>query len=323
MQEESVQRVTQKIESIWARSDVGSEFQEALHLALPVFNSSSTGYENLTRWMILPNLCCQAAGGESQWADDITAAWLFFYVGAHIMDNVEDHDPPDDWWKSFGSGLAINIASVFYFSASIALQDMYKNERSKNVASDVISDFYQSFLMMCEGQHNDLLRERPTLDQYWEIAGAKSGTFFSLACRSGARLVMDDALRIEAFSKFGYHLGVLIQILDDLDDLDHENLFDLYGNRDRLYSTLPFVYTLEVSSREERENLLVAMNSKEIDEEMFSEIVRLMDKSGSGIYIFAEIERHRSKAMESLRRADPISPAKEMLTARLEGLGEI
>jgi geranylgeranyl pyrophosphate synthase len=323
LEEKSVQRITQKIESIWARSDVDPDFKKALHLALPIFNSSTKSYENLTRWMILPNMCCHAAGGQSHWADDTTAAWILFYVGAHIMDSVEDQDPPDDWWKSFGPGLAINIASVFYFSASKALQDLYKHERSKNVATDVIDDFNQSFLIMCEGQHNDLLQKEPSLDQYWEIAGAKSGTFFSLACRSGARLATDDIIRIEAFSKFGYHLGVLIQILDDLEDLDPEDLIDLFDNRDRLYSTLPFVYALEVSTTEEREKLLVSMNSEEIDKEMFSEIVSLIDKSGAVIYILAEIEKHRSKAIESLIRADPISPAKEMLTARLEGLGKI
>jgi geranylgeranyl pyrophosphate synthase len=323
LEEKSVQRITQKIESIWARSDVDPDFKKALHLALPIFNSSTKSYENLTRWMILPNMCCHAAGGQSHWADDTTAAWILFYVGAHIMDSVEDQDPPDDWWKNFGPGLAINIASVFYFSASMALQDLYKHERSKNVATDVIDDFNQSFLIMCEGQHNDLLQKEPSLDQYWEIAGAKSGTFFSLACRSGARLATDDIIRIEAFSKFGYHLGVLIQILDDLEDLDPEDLIDLFDNRDRLYSTLPFVYALEVSTTEEREKLLVSMNSEEIDKEMFSEIVSLIDKSGAVIYILAEIEKHRSKAIESLIRADPISPAKEMLTARLEGLGKI
>jgi geranylgeranyl pyrophosphate synthase len=272
--------------------------------------------------MVLPNLCCQAAGGESHWADDATAAWLLFYVGAHIMDSVEDQDPPDDWWKSFGPGIAINIASVFYFSASMALQDLYKREISQNVADDVIRDFNQSFLLMCEGQHNDLIQVGPTLDQYWEIAGAKSGTFFSLACRSGARLATDDTFRIESMSKFGYHLGVLIQILDDLDDLDPENFVDLIDNRDRLYSTLPFVYTLDVSSSEEREELLDSMESKEIDKESFSEIVNLMDKSGSGIYILAEIERRRNKALESLHKADPNSPAREKLTARLDKLGK-
>jgi len=323
LQEKSVLRITQKIESIWARSDVGPDFKMALNLALPVINSTSNQYQNLDRWMFLPNLCCQAAGGQSHWADDTTAAWLLFYVGAHIMDCVEDQDPPDDWWKSFGPGLAINIASGFYFSASMALQDLYKHKRSKNVANDVIDDFNQSFLLMCEGQHKDLLQKEPTLDQYWEIAGAKSGTFFSLACRSGARIATDDTIRIEAFSKFGYHLGVLIQILDDLEDLDPEDLFDLFDNRDRLFSTLPFVYALEVSTTEEREKLLVSMNSEEIDNEMFSEIIRLIDKSGSVIYILAEIEKHRSKAIESLLRADPISPAKELLTARLEELGKI
>ena len=118
-------------------------------------------------------------------------------------------------------------------------------------------------------------------------------------------------------------MGVLIQILDDLDDLDPESWFDLADNHDGLSSTLPFVYAMEVSNKEEQEKLLAFLNSEKIKKEMFSEMISLINESGAGIYIFAEIAKHRSKAIEALIKADPMSPAKEMLTSRLEKLGTL
>lgn len=273
--------------------------------------------------MFLPNLCCQAAGGQPEWADDTTAAWLLFYVGAHIMDSVEDLDPPDEWWEIQGSSVALNIASAFFFSASTSLQELYKHEKTQGVANEVITDFNISFLRMCEGQQSDLLQKKPSLKQYWAMVGAISGTFFSIACRSGARLATNNYSQTENFSRFGYHLGILIQILDDLDDLDPQNLLDLLANRAQIYGKLPFVYAKEVAAREEREKLESYIESDTLDEHLSLEITRLLDKCGTGVYILAEIEKHRSKAIEALLKADPISPAKEILTARLEGLGKI
>lgn len=323
MQINSVQSIYQKIEAIWARSDLDPDFIEALHRALPFLNSTASPYQNFVRWMSLPNLCCQAAGGQSHWADDITAAWLLFYVGAHIMDSIEDLDQPDEWWEIQGSGVALNVASAFFFSASALLHELNQHEINQGVANQVITDFNSGFLRMCEGQHNDLVTKRPTLQQYWAMVEAKSGTFFSIASRSGASLATRDTSRIACFSKFGYHLGILIQILDDLEDLDPHNLPDLFSNRAQVYCTLPLVYAMEVSAQEERQQLESYVKSDSIDDQVSSEIIGLLDKLGTGIYIFAEIQKHQKLAIEALLEADPISPAKELLTAKLEELGKL
>ena len=75
-------------------------------------------------WSALPGLCCQAAGGRAQLAEPVAAAWLLFYVAAHLMDDLEDQDNPDPWWRSLGPGAAINIATGLYFSAGLALQEL-------------------------------------------------------------------------------------------------------------------------------------------------------------------------------------------------------
>jgi geranylgeranyl pyrophosphate synthase len=53
------------------------------------------------------------------------------------------------------------------------------------------------------------------------------------------------------------------------------------------------------------------------------EIIELLDKLGTGLYIFTEIQKHREIAIEALFEADPNSPAKELLTEKIEELGKI
>ena len=323
MQLNSVQNIQQKIESVWVRSDLDPAFIKALRQALPFFNSTEDSYQNFIDLMYLPNLCCQAAGGQPFWADEITAAWLLFYIGAHIMDSIEDLDMPDEWWDLQGPGVALNVASAFFFSASTLLNEYYQHERTYRITNPVIADFNIGFLRMCQGQHFDLVTKRPTLQQYWEMVGAKSGTFFSIASRSGASLATRDNSRIESFSKFGYHLGILIQILDDLEDLDANNLIGLLSNRAQVYSTLPFVYAMEVSAQDERKQINSYLDSESFDVQLASELIRFLDELGTGIYIHAEIQKHREKALEALNNANPAPPAKDLLITKLAELGKI
>jgi len=142
--------------------------------------SASTGEES-SRWALLPGLCCQAAGGDPQWADDVAAAWLLYYVAADLMDTVEDRDEPDLWWAEMGPGFALNVASGLFFSASQALNHLHIQQETHVAASAITENFNRSFLKMCGGQHTDLVQPEPTLTQYWETVAGKSGTFFTLA----------------------------------------------------------------------------------------------------------------------------------------------
>jgi len=62
------------------------------------------------------------------------------------------------------------------------------------------------------------LLPNPTLEQWMQIAGAKSGAFFRLACHAGAAVATDQSATQDAFGDYGFRLGCLLQILDDLGD---------------------------------------------------------------------------------------------------------
>ena len=100
-------------------------------------------------------------------------------------------------------------------------------------------------LRRCSGQHADLTRPERTLEQCWHISEAKSGVFFALACRAGARLATPSEKPLQAFGEFGLHLGLLIQIKNDAGGLAASP-----GHRSDLeaaiHATLPIAYALHV-----------------------------------------------------------------------------
>jgi geranylgeranyl pyrophosphate synthase len=75
-------------------------------------------------------------------------------------------------------------------------------------------------LSVCSGQHLDLSLASPDLTTCWKIAEAKSGAAFSLACYVGTRVATSDTQRLQAMEAFGRHLGTIVQISDDLEDLE-------------------------------------------------------------------------------------------------------
>ncbi len=276
--------------------------------------SVSDGKES-SRWALLPGLCCQAAGGDPHWADDVAAAWFLYYVAADLMDSVEDQDEPDGWWADLGPGFALNVASGLFFSASQALNRLYSHKETRAAAATVIENFNNSFLKMCSGQHSDLVQSEPTLEQYWKAASGKSGVFFALACRAGACLVEKDETCLDSYAEFGHQLGLLIQLLDDLEDFHSPNGTDALPDLSALTRSLPLAYALEVYPKEIRvrlrEELLASVQNPGAAQEAWD----LIEGSGAGLYMLAEMERHRSQALAALQRVNPLDPAGEELAS--------
>lgn len=273
------------------------------------------------RWDRLPGLCCQAAGGEPAWAEDVAIAWSLFYVAAHLMDSVEDQDQPDAWWAAQGPGLALNAASGLFFTASLALNRLSHNAQARPAAPALVDEFYRGLLAMSSGQHRDLVSAELSLEQYWDIAARKSGSFFALACRSGAALACEDPSRLEAYDRFGRHLGTLIQILDDLKDIQSLPASVTRGEPVDIRRSLPVIYALEVYPEAQRAELAGLLQPAMQDPQAAEELLGMVEEGGAALYLAVEIERYRQMASEILKQAAPQSPAGEILHSMLNNLG--
>jgi geranylgeranyl diphosphate synthase type I len=294
----------------------------ALIAAPPAKDASGQGRAGLP-YLELPGLCCEAAGGTRPRADSVAAAWVLLYQAAHLLDNVEDGDV--DIALPFAAGPKINIATGLLASAGLALCDLPDSASAQAIRGD----FHQSVLQMCAGQHLDLTAKTPALEQCWQIAEAKSGAFFALACRSGARLADDDCARTHLFGEFGRHLGVLVQIGDDIGGLWFVN-----GERSDLAAdhrwTLPMAYAVSVipeADGNRLQQLLSIRNAGTLHEssagqgrglrEAEDEIRRLVIEHGALLYLTIEAERRRQQAEAALLKTDPSPAARDELMAML------
>ena len=306
MKEFDQDNILAKIESIWQDGKAWPDFTETMRRA--IYGGQAEHQQLNTRtskWALMPGLCCQAAGGVLYWADYLAAAWFLFYTGASIMDRIEDRDELEAYWGKLGPGVALNAASGLFFSAALALENLRSEREDDQSTSEVIQYFHQSFLKMSSGQHRDLLQSEPNLDEYWQTVSAKSGVFFALAGWCGARLATDSPEKLDLFHQFGEQVGILVQIMDDLEDLKSPDGEQLKFKKGDISRSLPVVYAREVLTKAEGQQLRACLKSASEDPAKAQEALDLLNQSGAVLYILAEIEAHRERALATLRETDP------------------
>lgn len=296
------------------------DYIRAIWHVLPSREIDSAEDHRQLDWILLPGLCCQAAGGDPDVTNEIAGAWLLFYTAAHIFDIIEDQDQLDDNLAQWGPGVNINIATGLVISASSMVNGLYQIEHTREFAHELSQDFFGSILTMASGQHSDLVSGQLELRQWYEIAEAKSGSFFSLACRSGARLGTNDPHKINGYSDYGFQLGIMLQILDDMEDLksayDPENPILVDG----IDCSLAVAYALEVLPDDQGHQLLKWIKSGSQEIIIVKNVITLLNRCGATLYLRAELDRHRNLGLTALEKSGPDSPAAEQLGKYLDDM---
>ncbi|MFN2214088.1 MAG: polyprenyl synthetase family protein [Anaerolineales bacterium] len=285
----------------------------AMQLVIPEPGEKTDSQRDPARWVTLPGLCCQAVGGRPNSTLEVSAAWFLLFTAAHIVDSIEDGDNDPLINKLGGTGVAINTTNGLFLSAVMLLQSMDAKEIPKGLVAKITADYLETILGMTSGQHLDLTLQEISLDQWWQIAEAKSGAFFSLACRSGAQFGTSDPLKVHAFSEYGFHVGLMLQIMDDLED------FQLLLNSGEIASprslerSLAAAYAHEILPSAIKEEFTQLIRIGAAGEEMSDRFLDILDECGAGLYMVAELEKHYELGMAALREAQPASPALEKL----------
>jgi geranylgeranyl pyrophosphate synthase len=254
-------------------------------------------------WLELPGLCCQAMGGDPQLSAWVTASWGLLYTAAHTMDTIEDNDRADPWWADLGPSAAINTATGLYAGSTLFLLELLNQGVPHSTVIEILGKFHQTILRMCSGQHTDIIAKRLSLDEYWQVAESKSGSFFALACYAGARLATNDLSALSCLSSFGTHLGMLIQIGDDAKDI-YSSLICERSKLNNPLCLLPIVYTIEVSCREKCSQLCEALEEIEESPTRILEVREILEHAGAGLYLIAKAEQHRQEAILALDGID-------------------
>jgi geranylgeranyl pyrophosphate synthase len=171
----------------------------------------------------LPFLCCEANEMDPQRAVGVSSAWFLLQVAAHLLDKVEDQELEKISIPLYGQGMCTNLSTGMIFVAEWILNHLELDCVDAGAAWDIQRAFQETVLSVCSGQHLDLSIAAPDLATCWKIAETKSGSAFALACYSGARISTRQSDQLYHLENFGRHLGTIIQISDDLNDLEYDN----------------------------------------------------------------------------------------------------
>lgn len=304
------------LESVWAAAEIDAAYAAILRTIIQPRLSVEL-HPDTAALTDLVELCCLAQGGDRRSCEHFAVAWNLLYTALYLLDGVEDGDLSAGPWSQWGAGAAINLSTGLLATTGGLLSRLEDAGVSAAIGRRVRADFYHTLLRMTAGQHHDLTRSEPTLEECWRIAEAKSGDLFGLACQAGALLAGADEQRAVGCKEFGQILGVLIQIGDDLDDLWSRpgKASDLLaGDRWRL----PVAYAMEVLPPTEREQLRNLLLAAPADESAEAEARSCVLSAGAALYLATEARRLYERASRTLYQSVPESACRDGLLRLLD-----
>jgi len=184
---------------------------------------------------ILVLAACEAVGGNISCAVSTACALEFIHVFSLIHDDLPAMDN-DDWrrgspsnHKKFGEAMAILAGdALITLSFSIIAQDKKLDDRQK---SNIILEISKSIgpLGLVGGQVYDLQFEgkKITFDELKLIHLMKTAPLITSAVVCGGIIGGATKDGLKSLAKFGRHLGLAFQIVDDI--LDIEGSFEKTG----------------------------------------------------------------------------------------------
>jgi geranylgeranyl diphosphate synthase type I len=259
----------------------------------------------------LPLICCQAINGNAKDAVPVSAALIAAEVCVRICDDLEDKDRPGQLWQEVGEARAWNYASAIYI---LPFEILSKAPFPPQLFHRVNQLFIDTFFYLAAGQDRDLAGATTTIEDYWQTIELKTAKAYSAACTSGAMVGTENPELIQACGTFGHHVGLAIQIFNDMESIWQPNgITDLKQGK----ITLPLLYGLQAQHPERDELLsLVTDHDIAIHAERIKEILDNIDTKS--FLIWAAL-KEREQALEAIKIC-PNAEGREVLESYITGM---
>lgn len=315
---DALQRLSQVYACLDAATvDLPSDSRFAQALQRVIASAKDQDLASGQQFTLLPLLACQSAGGLPKQAVPVAAAWRALHIAAKLWDDVEDGDVAARPEQGAERARVINIATGMVALAQLALGSLALSH-DPLAWQAMYQDFNRTILEVGAGQHDDLHHGPEVgLERYLALIAAKSGAAFALATRAGARCATEEISRIIQYDRFGYNVGIMIQIADDLAGfrrcLGHS---DLTAAR----ITLPVAYALEVASAQEKVRLKQMLAAAPQDQTQEFQAHQLISSLGAEAYLVVEMKRYQNRALAALADEVAADQPIEPLLSWLENL---
>lgn len=241
---------------------------------------------------LLPLACCHAVGGDAKAAVPVSAALISAEISMRILDDVEDKDRADQLWTVIGEARAINYASALQVYSFEILNKSISDDADFRRVNQLFIDAYFRILI---GQEYDLRGLPESVEEYWHIMELKTATAYAVACAAGATVGTDDATLVEACNRYGHHIGLAIQIFNDMESIWLPN-----GQSDLEQGklTLPLIYGL-TADHEGRSELATFVRNGQIAA-FAQRIKQILDSIDTKQFLLWAAIQQRDEALKAL-----------------------
>ena len=166
------------------------------------------------------------AGGSGPLPPCLGEAIEWLHAGSLVIDDIQDESPMRRGQPSLhvqiGVPLALNAGNWMYFQA---LEKLFDESLSRRIQNRLVRNLVLAALRCHRGQSLDLGTRVDRIESsnirsvVSEISRLKTGSLVSMAATFGAVAAgADRPLRI-ALSRFGMHVGIALQMRNDLEEL--------------------------------------------------------------------------------------------------------
>lgn len=252
----------------------------------------------------LPTLTCVALGGTAEKAQASQEAWALLYDAAAAFDQVQD----DHVAPPLTPARAINVGVALTFSATELIGKMPVNWQQA---------VYAYLRETLEGQSEDVIKYRPSVQESLNIAEKKTGASFALGCALGALSAGASEAEVAAMDVYGRALGTIVQIHDDLELV--EGLGQTRTQSLERFSNVALAYALERLPPELSAEAFAQIEAFRVTKapEAARRAFEILVRAGARLFCAIEVARRWQRASQALSEVRLIPGPEQAALQRL------
>jgi hypothetical protein len=182
---------------------------------------------------VLPVAACMSAGGQAEQVLPVAASWILYILAGRLFDDLADGEGGERPW--FDGHRSLTAMSGCLFAVSTANAALSYLDGA-TMYRDIATAFSHTLALAVKSENSRSPLSQLSVEAYFETIAAKTGLVFATGAWAGGRTVTDDEAVLDALYKYGLHLGMMTQILDDCLDLKTDLANQVW--------TLPIIYAV-------------------------------------------------------------------------------
>ncbi len=261
---------------------------------------------------MLVMLAAKACGYKGE-VDALLAAIIeFIHTATLLHDDVVDESEMrrgEQTASSIWGNEAAVLVGDYLYSRAFQLMVLAESMQIMNLMADTTNTIAQGEVL----QLLNINDPDTTEENYHQVIYNKTACLFEAACKTGSIITNSPEQCAEALGKYGKHLGIAFQLVDDA--LDYEADSEELGKNvgDDLAEgkpTLPLIYAMQKGTQSQRDVIRQAIEKGGLDK--IEEITEIIVQTGALAYTHKQAIEHAQIAKAAIASL-PDSESKQAL----------